>query len=222
MQKPKIIIDNRECQSGIHNILNKKTRIKLTQLPVGDYIVSNRIAIERKTWADFLDSLIKKRVFNQIIRLSQAYEKSILLIENENNYNRNVNVQAIYGALSSFVVDYNVNIIQTRNIQESASFIYTIAKREQFKMKKEFSLRGDKPKMTLKQRQQFIVEGLPHVSAVRAQKLLEHFGSVKNIMNTNMKELQEVDGIGQKISESIIAVLEEKWKSDKNSRFIIR
>jgi len=51
--------------------------------------------------------------------------------------------------------------------------------------------------MSLNERQQFLVEGLPNVSAVLAKRLLMHFGSIKDIANASEEELQEVEGIGK-------------------------
>ncbi|MEM3875675.1 MAG: ERCC4 domain-containing protein, partial [Candidatus Micrarchaeaceae archaeon] len=78
----KIIIDQRERNSDIINCLEKTgIDIERKTLPVGDYVVSNRICIERKTISDFESSLINGRLFDQIERLKQAYEFPIVLIE---------------------------------------------------------------------------------------------------------------------------------------------
>ena len=68
--------------------------------------------------------------------------------------------------------------------------------------------------MSLKERQQFIIEGLPHVSAVLAKRLLNHFGSVKAIMNASMQQLKKVEGIGEKKAKAIKEVIEKEWKEE--------
>jgi ERCC4-type nuclease len=65
-------------------------------------------------------------------------------------------------------------------------------------------IRGEKVSMSLQERQQFIVEGLPGISATLAQRLLAHFGSVKAIMEADVTQLCEVKGIGETIAKGIV------------------
>ncbi|HEC82839.1 MAG TPA: hypothetical protein ENI53_03025 [Thermoplasmatales archaeon] len=214
MQKAKILVDSREIFSGIPDFLSLKADVEIKQLPVGDYILSHRVAVERKRAEDFLDSLVKKRIFEQITRLRDAYEKSILIIENEGLFSRNIDNRAIYGAIACILTDYDVSVIRTRDAEETASLIYAIATREQFKKKREVCLRGKKPRMNLHEWQRFIVEGLPNVSAVLAKRLLNHFGNVRRVMNASIQELQEVEGIGKKKAELINEVVEREWEEE--------
>jgi len=212
MQKAKIIVDSREVFSGIPEWLSMKADVEIKQLPVGDYILSEKIAVERKRAEDFIDSLIKKRIFEQVRRLKEAYEKPLLIIEDEGLFSRNVDSRAIYGAIACLLTDYEIPVVRTRDAFETASLLYAIAAREQFRKKREPALRGDKPSMNLKERQQFIVEGLPNVSAVLAKRLLSHFGSIKNIFNASLEELQKVEGIGKKKAAAIVEVIEAEWE----------
>lgn len=214
MQKAKILVDSREILSGIPDFLSLKADVEVKQLPVGDYILSHRVAVERKRAEDFLDSLVKKRIFEQITRLRDAYEKPILIIENEGLFSRNIDSRAVYGAIACILTDYDVSVIRTRDAEETASLIYAIATREQFKKKREVCLRGKKPGMSLHEWQRYIVEGLPNVSAVLAKRLLNHFGNVRGVMNASIQELQEVEGIGKKKAELINEVVEREWKEE--------
>lgn len=214
MQKAKILADSREIFSGIPDFLSMKADVEIKQLPVGDYILSHRVAVERKRAEDFLDSLVKKRIFEQITRLKDAYEKPILIIENEGLFSRNIDSRAIYGAIACIITDYDVSVIRTRDSEETASLIYAIATREQFRKKREICLRGKKPVKSLHEWQRFIVEGLPNVSAVLAKRLLNHFRSVRRIMNASVEELQEVEGIGRKKAELINEVVEREWEEE--------
>ena len=65
--------------------------------------------------------------------------------------------------------------------------------------------------MSLRERQQFVVEGLPNVSAVLAKRLLDHFGSIKGIVNASDDELQEVAGVGKNIASEIIELLNARY-----------
>ncbi|MCD6171350.1 MAG: hypothetical protein J7J36_02910 [Thermoplasmata archaeon] len=217
MQKPKIIADTREVFSGLPKILSLKADVEIKQLPVGDYILSERVAIERKRADDFIDSIIRKRLFDQVKRLKDAYEMAIIVIEDRGLFSRNIDRRAIYGAIACLLLDYNITVVRTYGIEETANLLFALASREQFKKKKEISLRGKKPNMNLHEKQQFIVEGLPNVSAILAKRLLNHFGSVKNVVNADIEDLKEVEGIGDKKAEAIKEVIETEWKEDKRN-----
>ena len=66
-------------------------------------------------------------------------------------------------------------ILTTKDAFETADLLNVIAKREQRDDKKDVAVRGDKTQMSIRERQQFIIEGLPNVSAVIAKRLLTHF-----------------------------------------------
>lgn len=212
MENLTIVVDHRELCSPVADCLEKKgVKILKKQLPVGDYIISERIGVERKRCNDFLDSLIRKRLFDQVKRLSDAYEKPLIIIEGEGLFSRNIDKKAIYGALASIVSDYGFSIIQTKDSDETADFLFALVRREQLKQKREISLRGKKPSLSQRQQQQFIIEGLPLVSAVTAKKLLEYFGSVRRVINATVDELIEVEGIGKKKAKIIKEIIERKW-----------
>ena len=58
----------------------------------------------------------------------------------------------------------------------------------------------------------FITESLPGVGPVSAKNLLNHFKTVKNLVNANKKELKEVEGIGEKTASGIIDVTQREFK----------
>jgi Fanconi anemia group M protein len=219
MKHVTVIVDYRELYSPIAEILEKKgANVVKKQLVVGDYIISERIGVERKRSNDFLDSLVNKRLFNQIKRLAEAYEKPVMIIEEEGLFSRNIDKNAIYGALASILSDYGSSIIQTRGVEETADILFALARREQLEQKKEIALRGKKPYMSQTQYQQFILEGLPFVSSITAKKLLEYFGSIRRVINATINELCEVEGIGKKKALVIKEIIDRKWAENNNEQ----
>ena len=61
------------------------------------------------------------------------------------------------------------------------------------------------------EQQLFIVESLPNIGPVNAKNLLQHFGSVSNVLNASESELQQVEGIGKKTAENIRKVVDSKY-----------
>ncbi len=208
LPKLKMIVDHREFKSNVvQRLSQQEVTIQPEQLNVGDYVLSERVGVERKVVNDFLGSLIDGRLFEQLKRLRSAYIKPLLIIEGDGLYtNRQINANAVSGALASIVTDFNIPIITTHSAQETMELLMSIAKRE-LQDGKLVGLRGDKSSMSLQERQQFIIEGLPNISATLAQRLLAHFGSVEAVMKAEVEELAEVKGIGKKTAVEIKSVV---------------
>ena len=201
-----VLADYREKSSGIIEALEKnKIKVNLLNLPVGDFLISDRAVIERKTGEDFLQSIIDGRLFNQAEEMTRNFEKVFFMIEGKFHNLRNIHENAIRGALVSLFFDYNIPVIKTKNIVDSADFITHLAKREQIGEKREVRLRGNKRKMTLANQQQFIIESLPGVGPNLAKELLKHFGSIKGVFTANERELRQVKKIGKKKARNKIS-----------------
>jgi len=209
--KPEIYVDTREFRSDVVKYLSENYKIVSKQLDVGDYVISNRIVIERKRVDDFLDSLKDGRLFSQMVEMRRNYEVPVLIIEGESLFIRGFHENSIYGALASIIADYQIPIIFTKDARETAKFIDTLVKRE-LAGKREVALRKEKRPMSDEERQRYIVESLPNVSAKLSQRLLEHFGSVRDVINAEVGELIQVKGIGRKTAEEIYEIVNKKYK----------
>jgi Fanconi anemia group M protein len=210
--KPEIYVDTREFRSDVVKHLSEDYRVVAKQMDIGDYLISDRIIIERKRVDDFLDSLKDGRLFSQLVEMKRNYDIPLLIIEGESLFIRGFHENAIYGALVSIIVDYQIPIIFTKNARETAKFIDILIKRESSE-KREISLRKEKRPMSDEERQRYIVESLPNVSATLSKRLLEHFGSVKDVINAEVGELIQVKGIGRKTAEEIYEIVNKKYKN---------
>ena len=209
--KPKIYVDHRELRSEVVKILSENFNIVPKQLDIGDYIFSERLIIERKTVNDFLESIKDGRLFSQILEMKKNYDRPVLIIEGESLFIRGFHENSIYGALASIIADYGIPIIFTKNARETAKFIEAMWRRETAE-RKEVSLRKEKRPMSDEERQRYIIESLPNVSAKLSQRLLEHFGNVKNVINAEVGELIQVKGIGRKTAEEIHEIVNKKYR----------
>ena len=209
---PIVYADSREGNSKvIRHLTEMEIDVKIQSMAVADYQVSDEVAIERKTAKDFVSSLIDKRLFKQARELSEEFKKPVLILEGDDLYAGMVNANAIRGAIASIALDFGISIIPTRNAQDTAAMIKRIAIREQNGERIPVQIRTDKKPLSLLEQQLFIVESLPNIGPVNAKSLLEHFGSVANVFNASEKELQEVEGIGNKTAENIRKVIDSKY-----------
>lgn len=212
----KVIADHREASSNvIREIYRLDIEVEMKQLDVGDFILSERVGVERKTVRDFLQSLIDGRLLEQSKNLAETFERPLLILEGNGLYSeRGIHPNAIRGALACITVDYQVPIISTEDEKATAKIIASIVSREQEGEDREVPIRGERKSLTLSELQRFVVEGLPGVSAVLAKRLLEHFGSVERLMKAPEGELKEVHGIGKEKSREIRRVLEAIYEDE--------
>jgi len=206
--KPKIIVDHREKNSlVISELISLGIEIEFRQLKVADYLVRD-VAIERKTINDFVNSMINKRLFNQIQELQQ-YKNRLLLVEGIDEQElysddeSGVNGNAIRGFLLSILLKYNIPIIFTKDYEDTAKFISVLSK----KQSKELSLNAKKRILNKKEQLQFIIESFPGIGPITAKKLLSKFKTIQNIISASEDELKNTIGkkaeVVKRLSEMI-------------------
>mgnify|MGYP000891192647 FL=1 len=211
-ERNKIYVDPRE--RGMAKLLEGRgAEVTLKNLEVGDYVVSDRVAIERKTAQDFVASIIdpERNLFRQVADLARSYERPVLILEGRDLYSRQVSASSIQGALASVAVDYGVPIIPTEDQEDTASVITMLAARER-REGHEPKLHGHKTARTLKEQQEYLISAIPSVGPSVARKLLRHFGSIEKVIAASKEELQEVDMVGPKIAERIRELVGVEYK----------
>jgi len=198
--KVRIIADIHEKNSlVIPTLIELGAEVETKPLEIADYLINN-IAIERKTSGDFINSMLSKRLQEQLNQLQQ-YEKKLLILEGNTNLqkNSNINPNAIKGQILAILTYYNIPIIFTKDSEDSANYLFLLAK-QQLKGVQESTLHSRKPSSE-KEQKQYIIESFPNIGPKTAKELLKKFGSIKNIINTSEKELEKE--IGKK-AENIV------------------
>jgi len=222
----KIICDMRECVSSVNQELERlssleyQVEVKLEQLSVGDYILSDDVVIERKTIADLETSIIDGRIFSQLQNLLQVKKPGLII---EGNFEKlfsdssRIQKKAIIGLITSIGLDYKIPIFFTKNQKETAEFLYSIAKREQIGngSNGDIKLRFEKTRMNFSQRQLFIMESFPDIGPTVAKSILKEFQTLKNVANASILELQKVPKLGPKKADKIKYLFERKFGDDK-------
>jgi Fanconi anemia group M protein len=207
-----LVIDQRELDSTIARDLSTRENLttRLETLAVGDYVCSDRVAVERKSVSDFLDTLTggDRSLFEQIGDLSRAYARPILLLEGEGLYEeRNVHPNAIRGALSSLAVDFGVSVLRTADEADTADMLEVLARREQETSERSVQVHGEKSAKTLAEQQEYVVSSIADIGPVTARALLEEFGTVEAVMTAREDDLLEVSGVGQVTADRIREVV---------------
>ncbi len=204
-EKKLIRIDFREKNSFvIAELRNLNAILNIEHLKTGDYIIED-LVIERKTYNDFLNSIINKRIIKQIESLKQ-YPNKLLIIEGheEEIKERLFHKKAIRGFTLSIILKHKIPLYFTKNSKETAELLLHLSEK---KKNNNNSLRENKKSRNKKEQQQYILEGFPGIGSSTAKKLLKEFKTLKNIFNAPEEELKKT--IGKK--SEIFNILKENY-----------
>jgi ERCC4-related helicase len=207
-----IFVDNRERGFLVEELHEKGVTIKMKNLEVGDFILSDDVVVEKKEVNDFVASLLDRRLFNQAIEMKRNFDKPLIIIEGdiqELYSSRAVDSNAIRSAMISLSLDYGIPSLFSASPKETSEFLFQIAKREQIERNKSVSMRGSRRDWPIEKQQQFLLEGLPLVGENLATALLKKFKSPKGVANASIEDLQEVEKLGPKKAESIRKVFDD-------------
>lgn len=207
-QKLQVVCDYREEEvAGMLSRLG--AAVSLTSLEVGDFVISERVVVERKTYSDFVNSIIDGRIFQQAKQL-QRFEKPILLIEGFAE--RKINENALKAALATLLLNFGVSVLQTRSKIDTARTIFWLAQKEG---EANVELCIPKPKRKpkeLRKIQEQVVASLPGISTVLSRRLLRHFKQVEKIFSAKTYELEKVKGISGKLAKRLRKIFEATYE----------
>ncbi len=232
MAKIKVFIDHREG-SRIVDFVKQICEVEIVQLPLGDLLIvsdDGAFAIERKTSADFVNSVRSNRLWEQLLRFMKTDEiweheikRRILVIQGDfENYLDLIPpmypkraLQAFWSSMMGAQLEtlfvYDTPLLVVENDEAFCAFLNTVLKREEkgknVKIPESRWYRKRKRlDLPVKDSKLFLLAGLPFIGEALAGRLLNHFNSIVNISNASQEELQEVHGIGKKKAAKIYEI----------------
>ncbi len=208
-------MDSRELRSNVvKKLYEMGVIIDSKKLPVGDFLLSKDVCIEKKTTGDFLQSLTDNRLFEQAKNMVSNFEKSAIILEGTNDIytERKIHPNAIRGAICSLTIDYKIPIIESSGEDETAIFLYMIAEREQIGKNKLVRLRGERKPLDKKEIKEYVVSSFPGVGRQTARNILNHFKTIKTFINAEDKDMKKVKNVGSKTIKRIKQILEEDYE----------
>jgi Fanconi anemia group M protein len=212
-----MMVDSRETNSPVVRELSlRKVVMEVRPLPVGDYIISERVGIERKAVPDFVSSIKDGRLFDELIRLKNQFALPIIIIEGDLRNIGGVHPAAILGAISSIILNMNIFIYQTPTPIDTAAMLIALAKKEQSDNEsKKFAIRFKKIPDDNDRKLEYMIAGIPGINVSRAQDLLEKFETIQAIFNASPEELKETPNIGPVIAKNIYKFSTTKYHGQK-------
>ena len=213
---PKIIVDNREKNSlVISELIENGIDVEIKHLNLADYLISNEIAVERKTINDFVLSMLDKRLINQLKDLKRNYKFPLLIIEKDDHQSLykptghpSIHENAVRGMMLTVTTSFGIPTILTDDYKDTALYLALLAKR-QLKGKQEFSLVAKRKAYGMKDQQQIIIESFPGIGPKTAKEILKKFHSIRAFANASVDELKQTK-LGKK-AELIKRILDANY-----------
>ena len=189
-----MLVDHRERGSAIPEALTDAgLEVRLTDLPVGDYVLGPGLAVERKGPADLGASIRDGRIFDQAVRLQSAFPQAVLLIEGEPRW---IAEDAWRGAVCRLVED-GFTVLHSLDAEDSAAWILRLAKRAR---RAGPTTRTEGPRRAPRHpsaQAEVMLSIVPGISPTMARSLLAAYGSVAAVAAAAPDGLRSHPGIGR-------------------------
>jgi ERCC4-type nuclease len=216
-KQPTVIVDTREASASpkiVKGLREQGAEIVMKALPKGDYVLSDLCAVERKTVQDFVYTLTRRHLFEQLFKLKEVYAKPFILIEGYipiiYKFSR-IQPSSVWGAMFA-LAKQGIAMIHTTNYKETVDFLYTAAKQEQIVEKRKPAVHPMKKTETLAEAQIFFMASLPNIGREKALSLLEAYLTPMNALLNVERWAKDVHGLGPKITQKVKQVLHEPYK----------
>lgn len=208
-------VDSREPNSTLELVKRFYPNATKEQLSIGDIAINN-IAIELKSLEDFVKSIMDKRFRNQLYNLlmNENIDTYYVIYGNWDEINNfsNISINAVLGAIASIQTRYNVKVCILPNKEYA---IYISCKI----IEKSFDHKDVKPVtykvQTDNRAVDMLIASANKVGNEDAMRLLNHFGTVKNVVNAEPKALESVHKIGKVKAVRIYETVNYDFKQKK-------
>src|SRR3954447_19445864 len=189
-----VLVDYRERGSSIPDALVAAgLDVRLTDLPVGDYVLGHGLAVERKGPNDLGASIRDGRIFDQAVRLQSAFPQAVLMVEGEP---RGIAEDAWRGAVCRLIED-GFTVLHSLDAEDTAAWIVRLAKRAR---RAEPSTRNDGPRRAPRHpsaQAEAMLSVVPGISTTIARSLLAAYGSLASVAAAAPEGLRRHPGIGR-------------------------
>jgi len=216
-EEPTIIVDSREASTAakiVKGLIERGVNIKTETLEKGDYILSDQCAVERKTVHDFVYTLTRRYLFEQLFRLKEAYPKSLILLEGYLPiiYKfSHIQPAAIWGAMFNLAKN-GIALVNTSSYKETIDFLYVAARQEQIVEKRTPTVHPFKKTETISDAQMYFVASLPNIGREKATAILKSYQTPLNALINVDDWSKTVHGLGPVISNKVKEVLNTPFR----------
>lgn len=207
--------DSSEEVSGIPALLRDAgAQVLSRRLPAGDYLVGQRVLVERKSAGDFAQSLYDGRLFRQLRYLKRAPMAAWLVVEGGSGCYESFWPPGVRSALLSIAMWYRVPTLFTRRPEGTALLLLELGRRcmprpqeDSFEPSDRVRSRGRRLRKILEAYD--ALTKLPGIGRSRALRLMGHVGLLAEMRGAEENEFLRVPGIGTAHARMILESLKK-------------
>jgi ERCC4-type nuclease len=205
-----ITVDVHERASGVPRMLETLgVQVEVRALTRGDYVVGPGAVVERKTTWDLHTAISKGRFWAQMRKIRSCGPQPYLMVEGRSAYKAHVADNAVRGLLIA-VADLGVTIIRTEGPEDSALWLVSLAKRRRDGAPRDRPVYAQRPRSTVTSPAEAALACAPDVSVKTARVVLDRFGSLSNVAQAKVDDLQALPGVGIKRATAIVALIHDQ------------
>ena len=208
-------VKNSDVQHIVTRLKDQSFEVRVTALDAGDYLLSDRLIVERKTVDDFHASISDGRFFDQMETLASLCEIPLLVIYGDQYASRTqpeVFEGVLSWALTSDDTPPNLRIIQKPDLLSVINLFIRIIKREQVERKHYPSLKEAWKAETLQLQQLKVVSAYESIGLKKARKLLKAQRTIERIASSDVKELAHI--IGGHSARKVVGISKTPYKEE--------
>ncbi|XP_063103160.1 Fanconi anemia group M protein isoform X2 [Cavia porcellus] len=203
-----ILVDSREITSGFKVISSLRVahgfHVEVCPLNGGDYVVSNRMVVERRSQSEMLNVVSKSKLIKQIQHLQSMFERICVIVEKEREKtgetSRMFRRTKSYDSLLTTLIGAGIRILFSSCEEETADLLKELSLVEQRK-----NVGIHVPTMVNSSKcdaLQFYLS-IPNISYITALNMFHQFSSVKKMANSSPAEISMYAQVTHQKAEEI-------------------
>jgi DNA excision repair protein ERCC-4 len=208
-----IVADVHEQASGVPRLLTALgAQVDARTLTRGDYVVGPETIVERKTVGDLHATIEAGRFWPQMRKIREAGRWPYLLIEGLSIYRGRLPANSVR-SLCLAVADLGITIIRTEDTRDTAEWLCRLAIRRREGTIRDRPVYAQRPRSTTASPAEAALASAPGVSVETARTVLARFGSLREVSEASVGDLQALPGVGIKRATAIAALIHNPWNA---------
>ncbi|XP_060031561.1 Fanconi anemia group M protein isoform X2 [Erinaceus europaeus] len=207
-QRACILVDSREVTSGAEVISSLRAihgfHVEVCPLNGCDYIVSNRMVVERRYHSEMANSLHKRKLIGQIQYLQNLFERICVIVEKDREKagesSRIFKRTKSYDSLLTALISAGIRILFSSCQEETADLLKELSLVEQ---RKNVGIHVPTVVNSSKWEALQFYLSIPNISYITALNMCHQFSSVKKMTNSTAQEISMYARVTQEKAEEI-------------------